>query len=296
MKFGDNLRSLRKNKKISQEELAEKVGVSRQSVSKWETGDAYPEMNNILELCKIFNCNIGELINDNMIDLDSLDEDVKMTVVKFKAEKQRRMKNISKLMYALARIGKIGVSIVVPIVILLMVFTPFIVRDLDVVDNKVVSKNEIAGGKIKLYDLDSNNEQDVESIQKVKVVLENHSDGEIIGVVEASLVFLLAYVIVIRYVFKYLEGLFMNIYKGDTPFTKDNVMFIKKMAYLMIVAIIISGIGSSILESLVVSADMGIDMFNIIEILFLISMAYIFEYGYEIQLDSNGRMYGEENE
>lgn len=38
MKFGDNLRYLRKSKKLSQEDLAEKVGVSRQSVSKWETG------------------------------------------------------------------------------------------------------------------------------------------------------------------------------------------------------------------------------------------------------------------
>ncbi len=38
MKFGDNLRNLRKSKKISQEELAEKMLVSRQSVSKWETG------------------------------------------------------------------------------------------------------------------------------------------------------------------------------------------------------------------------------------------------------------------
>ena len=64
MKFGENLKKLRKLKKISQEELAERVGVSRQSVSKWETGDAYPEMNNILELCKIFKCNIGELVND----------------------------------------------------------------------------------------------------------------------------------------------------------------------------------------------------------------------------------------
>lgn len=38
MKFGDNLRKLRKSKKLSQEELAEKMQVSRQSVSKWETG------------------------------------------------------------------------------------------------------------------------------------------------------------------------------------------------------------------------------------------------------------------
>ena len=76
MKFGDNLRSLRKSKKISQEALADKVGVSRQSVSKWETGEAYPEMNNILQLCKIFNCEINSLVNDNMVDLDSLDEEM----------------------------------------------------------------------------------------------------------------------------------------------------------------------------------------------------------------------------
>ena len=59
MKFADNLKNIRKKRNISQEELAEKVGVSRQSVSKWETSEAYPEMNNILELSKIFHCNIG---------------------------------------------------------------------------------------------------------------------------------------------------------------------------------------------------------------------------------------------
>ena len=59
MKFGDNLKLLRKERKLSQEDLAEKMNVSRQSVSKWETGEAYPEMNNILQLCKIFGCNIN---------------------------------------------------------------------------------------------------------------------------------------------------------------------------------------------------------------------------------------------
>lgn len=82
MKFGENLKVLRKSRKISQEQLAEKVNVSRQSVSKWETGDAYPEMNNILELCKIFHCHINDLVNDSIIDIDSLDEEVKMKVVK----------------------------------------------------------------------------------------------------------------------------------------------------------------------------------------------------------------------
>ena len=60
MKFGDNLKLIRKNKNMSQELLAEKMNVSRQSVSKWENGEAYPEMHNILQLCKIFNCKIND--------------------------------------------------------------------------------------------------------------------------------------------------------------------------------------------------------------------------------------------
>lgn len=45
MKFGDNLQNLRKQKRMSQEQLAEKVNVSRQSISKWERGESYPTMN-----------------------------------------------------------------------------------------------------------------------------------------------------------------------------------------------------------------------------------------------------------
>ena len=54
MKFGENLKLIRKSKKISQEELAETLGVSRHSVSKWETGENYPTMTNILCLSDIF--------------------------------------------------------------------------------------------------------------------------------------------------------------------------------------------------------------------------------------------------
>ena len=107
MNFGENLKRLRKEKNISQEKLAEKVGVSRQSVSKWETGDAYPEMSNILALCSIFHCNINDLVNDNIIDLNSLDDEIKMSVVKFKEKEQKKMKGLSKAIYIIARILKI---------------------------------------------------------------------------------------------------------------------------------------------------------------------------------------------
>ena len=126
MNFGHNLKNLRKSKEMSQEELAEKVNVSRQSVSKWETGEAYPEMNNILELCKIFHCHINDLVNDNILDIDSLDEDVKMSAVKFKKEKQKQMKGISKVLSLIGKIGAIVLRVAFVFVILTMIFIPII--------------------------------------------------------------------------------------------------------------------------------------------------------------------------
>ncbi|MBR3720206.1 MAG: helix-turn-helix transcriptional regulator [Clostridia bacterium] len=107
MKFGENLYALRKSAKMSQENLAEKVGVSRQSVSKWENGEAYPEMDNIIKICKIFHCKINDLIHDDIQDIDSLDEEIKMKVVKLEKEKQKRLKVISKIIYIISKIASV---------------------------------------------------------------------------------------------------------------------------------------------------------------------------------------------
>ena len=58
MTFADKLQSLRKAKKLSQEDIAEKCGVTRQSVSKWETGLGYPETEKLLVLCDILEVNL----------------------------------------------------------------------------------------------------------------------------------------------------------------------------------------------------------------------------------------------
>ena len=69
MNLADNLKKIRKDNNLSQEQLAEKLGVSRQSVSKWESGQSYPEMDKVLQLCKLFKLNINELINENISDV-----------------------------------------------------------------------------------------------------------------------------------------------------------------------------------------------------------------------------------
>lgn len=66
MNFNEKLQKLRKEKKYSQEELADMLDVTRQSVSKWESGQTYPEMDKLLALCKIFGCTLEELTNDTI--------------------------------------------------------------------------------------------------------------------------------------------------------------------------------------------------------------------------------------
>lgn len=64
MKFCDKLQKLRKEKNMSQEQLADRCDVSRQAVSKWESGKSYPDMDKIMQLCKILECNLDDLIDD----------------------------------------------------------------------------------------------------------------------------------------------------------------------------------------------------------------------------------------
>ena len=54
MKFSERLSDLRKRKGLSQEALAEQLGVSRQAVSKWENGEAFPELSKLDAICRIF--------------------------------------------------------------------------------------------------------------------------------------------------------------------------------------------------------------------------------------------------
>lgn len=305
MKFGDNLRKLRKLKKLSQEDLAEKIQVSRQSVSKWETGDAYPEMNHILDLCKLFHCHINDLVNDSIIDVNSLDEEIRMNVVKFKEEQQNKMKGLSKAIIILAKIGRIACLVCIPIIVVSMIVLGIIIHKVDINDGEIIWRGsdiisiteEEKGISLKVNDELVAYITNQSEIVRMKEVLENNSKIMIFGYVATGFTFLIISLILIVNMFKALEKLFYNIHKGDTPFTLENVGYIKKMAYFMIAVTILPSIVGVIFEVILkLDLDVGFEMFSLVEILFLFSIAYIFQYGYEIQLDSKGKMYSDENE
>ena len=64
MTFAEKLKSLRKQASMSQEQLAEKLGVSRQAVTKWETDTGIPDIENIKSISSLFDISIDELLSN----------------------------------------------------------------------------------------------------------------------------------------------------------------------------------------------------------------------------------------
>lgn len=62
MGFAENLQFLRQKKGYTQEQIAEQLQVSRQSVSKWESGGSFPEMDKLLQLSEMFQCGMDVLV------------------------------------------------------------------------------------------------------------------------------------------------------------------------------------------------------------------------------------------
>ena len=66
MKIGEKIAQLRSAANLSQEQLAEKISVSRQSVSKWEMDQALPQIDKVLQMCTLFNITADELLRDDI--------------------------------------------------------------------------------------------------------------------------------------------------------------------------------------------------------------------------------------
>ena len=71
MSFGTNLQYLRRLSNMTQETLAEKLQLSRQTVSKWESDSAQPDIGKAIELCKLFSCSLDRLFREDMAVSDA---------------------------------------------------------------------------------------------------------------------------------------------------------------------------------------------------------------------------------
>lgn len=67
MALAEQLKASRENKGLSQSDVARKLNITRQSISKWETGKSYPDLDNLVLLSEIYEISIDELLKENQL-------------------------------------------------------------------------------------------------------------------------------------------------------------------------------------------------------------------------------------
>lgn len=114
-KIGALLRDLRKEKGITQEELAEKMMVSNRTVSRWETGSNLPDIEILIELSDFYNVDLREILDGEKKGEKIMDKDLKETIIKVadykEEEKKRFVKFINIVLIIAFVLGTINMAI-----------------------------------------------------------------------------------------------------------------------------------------------------------------------------------------
>ncbi|MBQ6231577.1 MAG: helix-turn-helix transcriptional regulator [Eubacterium sp.] len=107
MSFADRLRDLRTNNRYSQEQLAEKLMVSRQAISKWETGESLPDIDKVMLISDFFGVSMDYLLKEKeSVSEIQPDDNMDRAIIKFMAS-ARQMNQISEELVTIAMDGKI---------------------------------------------------------------------------------------------------------------------------------------------------------------------------------------------
>lgn len=102
MSIGQRLLDLRKSKQLSQEEVANRLNVTRQTVSKWETDQSMPDFDKIIPICELYGISADELLSGTKNEKVEKEEQVESKTEDIKKEKRAKGIGISVLIYFVA--------------------------------------------------------------------------------------------------------------------------------------------------------------------------------------------------
>lgn len=94
IKIGKFIQERRKEKRLTQSELAEKLDVTDRAVSKWENGNCIPDASNIQELCKILNITINDLFSGCVVDMRDNEKKLEENILEMIKIKEKRDKEL----------------------------------------------------------------------------------------------------------------------------------------------------------------------------------------------------------
>ena len=101
IKIGKFIADCRKEKKLTQEQLAEKLYITDRAVSKWERGISLPDADKMLELCKILDINVNELLNGEKIDMKDYNQKTEELLLEMAKQEELKNKKIMTNMWVL---------------------------------------------------------------------------------------------------------------------------------------------------------------------------------------------------
>lgn len=113
IKIGKFIQEIRKEKRLTQSELAEKLDVTDRAVSKWENGNCIPDASNIQELCKILNITINDLFSGCVVDMRDNEKKLEENLLEMIKIKEKRDKELLIL--------EIFIGVIVSIIMLLCI-------------------------------------------------------------------------------------------------------------------------------------------------------------------------------
>lgn len=101
IKIGKFIASCRKEKKLTQEQLAEKLYITDRAVSKWERGISLPDADKMLEICNILNINVNELLNGEKIDMKNYEKKTEELLVELARQDELKNKKLMASMWTI---------------------------------------------------------------------------------------------------------------------------------------------------------------------------------------------------
>ena len=109
-KIGEFLQKLRKEKGLTQEQLAEKMGVSRRTVSRWETGSNVPDLDILVELSDFYEVDLREILSGER-KIEKMNEELKETVLQVAGYSNETKARLLRKMHILYIVGWVGFTL-----------------------------------------------------------------------------------------------------------------------------------------------------------------------------------------
>ncbi len=141
VKIGKFIAECRKNKNLTQFQLAEKLNITDRAISKWETGKGMPDSSIMLELCNELGISVNELLSGEMIEMNDYDKIAEENLLKLNKSNEHKKKTLIKF----------GIVIIVLVLVIIIGIMAYILNNMIKISKN--NLNHVLNGAQEIYEM-----------------------------------------------------------------------------------------------------------------------------------------------